>query len=44
MCTIIKMPMVKDKERLLKAAREKLLIIYRAAPISLSAHFSTETL
>ena len=41
---IIKMPKVKDKERILKAAREKQLVIYRGVPIRLSADFSKETL
>ena len=41
---IIKMPKVKDKERILKVVREKQLVIYRGAPIRLSADFSTETL
>ena len=41
---VIKMPKVKDKERLLKAAREKKLVTYRGVPISLSADFSKETL
>ena len=41
---IIKMPKVKDKERILKAARENQIIIYKAVPISLSADFSKETL
>ena len=40
----IKMPKVKDKERILKAAREKKLGTYRGGPISLSADFSKETL
>ena len=35
---------VKDKERILKAAREKQLVIYKGIPIRLSANFSTETL
>ena len=35
---------VKDKERILKAAREKQLVIYKGIPIRLSADFSTETL
>ena len=35
---------VKDKERILKAAKEKQLVIYKGAPIRLSADFSTETL
>ena len=38
------MPKVKDKERILKAAREKQCITYKGAPISLSADFSTEAL
>ena len=38
------MPKVKGKEKILKAAREKQLIIYNEAPILLSADFSTETL
>ena len=41
---IIKMPKVKNKERILKAAREKQLVIYRGVPIRLSADFSKETL
>ena len=41
---IIKMPKVKDKERILKAAREKHLVICKGAPITLSADFSTRTL
>ena len=41
---IIKMPKVKDKERILKAAREKQLVTYRGVPIRLSADFSKETL
>ena len=40
---IIKMPKVKDKERILKAAREKQLVIYRGVPIRPSADFSKET-
>ena len=40
---IIKMPKVKDKERILKAAREKKLVIYRGVPIRLLADFSKET-
>ena len=31
------MPKVKDKERILKAAREKKLVTYRGVPIRLSA-------
>ena len=41
---IIKMPKVKVKERILKAAREKKLVTYRRVPIRLSADFSKETL
>ena len=41
---IIKMPKVKNKERILKAAREKQLVTYREVPIRLSADFSKETL
>ena len=41
---IIKMPKVKDKERILKAAREKKLVTYKGVPIRLSADFSKETL
>ena len=41
---IIKMPEVKDKERILKAAREKQLVTYRGVPIRLSVDFSKETL
>ena len=36
--------MVKDKERILKAAREKKLVTYRGVPIRLSADFSKEVL
>ena len=42
--TIIKMPKVKDKERILKAAREKKTVTYKVVPIRLSANFSKETL
>ena len=43
--TIIKMPKVKDKGSILKAAREKKLVTYRGVPIRLlSADFSKETL
>ena len=34
----------KDKERILKAAREKQLVTYKGAPIRLSADFSKENL
>ena len=41
---IIKMPKVKDKERILKAARERQRVTYKGVPIRLSADFSKETL
>ena len=41
---LIKMPKVKDKETILKAAREKKLVTYRGVPVRLSADFSKETL
>ena len=41
---IIKMPKVKDKERILKAARKKQIITYKQVPIRLSIDFSKETL
>ena len=41
---VIKMPKVKDKERILKTARRNKLVIYRGVPIRLSADFSKETL
>ena len=41
---IIKMPRVKDKERILKAAREKQRVTYKGFSIRLSADFSKETL
>ena len=41
---IIKLPMIKDKERILKAAREKETVTYKGVPIRLSANFSKETL
>ena len=41
---IIKMPKLKDKERILKAAREKQRVTYKGVPIRLSADFSKETL
>ena len=39
--TLVKM---KDKQRILKAAREKKRVTYKGVPISLSADFSKETL
>ena len=41
---IIKMSKFKDKERILKAAREKQSVTYKGAPIRLTADFSTEKL
>ena len=41
---IIKLSMIKDKERILKAAREKETVTYKRGPIRLSADFSKETL
>ena len=41
---IIKMPKAKDKERILKAAREKERVTYKGITIRLSADFSKETL
>ena len=41
---IIKMPKVKDKERILKAAREKERVTYKGVPLRLSADSSKETL
>ena len=41
---IIKMPNVKDKDRILKAAREQQRVTYKGVLIRLSADFSKETL
>ena len=41
---IIKMPKVKDKERILKAKTEKQRVTYKGILIRLSANFSKETL
>ena len=41
---IIKPTKIKDKDKILKAAREKRQITYKGTPIRLSADFSTETL
>ena len=41
---IIKMAKVSDKERILKAAREKQNVTYKGSSIRLSADLSTETL
>ena len=40
---IIKMSKVKDKERILKAEREKHVVTYKGCPIRLSPDFSKET-
>ena len=42
--TVFKMPKVKVKERILKAAREKQAVTYKGVPIRLSADFSKENL
>ena len=41
---IITLPKIKDKERILKATREKEILTYNGVPIGLSAAFSKETL
>ena len=41
---IIKLPKIKDKEKILKEAREKETVTYKGVPIRLSADFSKETL
>ena len=41
---IITLAKIKDKERILKAARKKETITYKGVPIRLSADFSRETL
>ena len=41
---IISLLKIKDKERILKAAREKQRVTYKGVPIRLSADFSKETL
>ena len=41
---IIKLPKIKDKEKILKAAREKETVTYKGVPIRLSADFFKETL
>ena len=40
----IKMATIKDKERVLKANRERKKVTYKGKPIRLSSGFSTETL
>ena len=41
---IIKLPKIKDKERILRAARGKERVTYKGVPIRLSVDFSKETL
>ena len=41
---IIPLPKIKDKERILKAAREKDTVTYKGVPVRPSADFSKETL
>ena len=41
---IIKLPKIKDKERILKVARGKERVTYEGVPIRLSANFSKENL
>ena len=41
---IITLPKIKEKERILKAAREKERVTYKGMPLGLSADFSKETL
>ena len=41
---IINLLKVKDKERILKAAREKQVVTYKCITVRLSADFPTETL
>ena len=41
---IITLPKIKEKERILKAARVKETVTYKVVPIRLSAAFSKETL
>ena len=41
---VITLPKIKDKERILEAARENDTVTYKGVPIRLSADFSKETL
>ena len=41
---VIALPKIKDKERILKAAREKETVTFKGVPIRLSADFSKESL
>ena len=40
---VIKLPKIKDKQRILKAAREKETVTYKGVPIRLSAYCPKET-
>ena len=42
-CIIIKLPKIKDEERVLKTAKEKETVTYKGVPRRLSADFSKET-
>ena len=44
MIALATLPKMKDKERILKAARKKETVTYKGVPIRLSADFSKETL
>ena len=41
---MITLPKVKDRERILKASREKETVTYKGVPVRLSEDFSKETL
>ena len=41
---VIKMEKIKDRDRLLKASRDRNKITYKGKPISLTSYFSSETL
>ena len=41
---IMILPKIKDKERILEAAKEKETVTYKGLPIRLSADFSKETI
>ena len=41
---VINLPKIKEKERILEAAREQDTVTYKGVPIRLSADFSKETL
>ena len=41
---VIKLAKIKDRDKILKATREKWQMTYKGTPIRLSADFSTETL